>query len=141
MDKMKRFSLILVMAFFMFSMDAIASNADLFEYDQNEVGAAVADLNELEAMVAQNEQITYTELIEAGNPVALSLSTDTGKMAEGVSMPILPAFWWGCLLGPVGLVIVYFVEQDPAQTRSAFWGCFWSFLIYGGGSAFYWFNL
>jgi len=140
MDKMKRFSMILALAIFMFSVQTFASVADLFEYDQNEVSAAFSDLNELEALVAQDEQITYADLIEVQNPVALSLSTEAGKMAEGVSMPILPAFWWGCLLGPVGLIIVYFVEQDPSQTRSAFWGCFWSFLIYGSGAAFYWFQ-
>jgi len=137
---MKRFSLILVLTAFMFSVQSFATNADLFEYDQNEVSAAIADLSELEALVAQDEQITYADLIEVQNPIALSLSTETGMMAEGISMPILPAFWWGCLLGPVGLIIVYLVEQDPSQTRSAFWGCFWSFLIYGGGSLFYWFR-
>lgn len=137
---MKRLSLILVLTAFMFSVQSFATNADLFEYDQNEVSAAIADLNELEALVAQDEQITYTDLIELQNPIALSLSTETGMMAEGFSMPILPAFWWGCLLGPVGLVIVYLVEQDPSQTRSAFWGCFWSTLIYGSGSLFYWFG-
>ncbi len=137
---MKRFSLILVVTAMLFSLQSFASDAALFSYDQEQVSASISDLNELEALIAADEQITYAGLIEIQNPIALSLSTDTGMMAEGMSMPILPAFWWGCLLGPVGLVIVYLVEQDPSQTRSAFWGCFWSMLIYGGGAAFYWFG-
>lgn len=137
---MKRFSLILVVTAMLFSLQSFASDAALFSYDQEQVSASISDLNELEALIAADGQITYASLIEIQNPIALSLSTDTGMMAEGMSMPILPAFWWGCLLGPVGLVIVYLVEQDPSQTRSAFWGCFWSMLIYGGGAAFYWFG-
>lgn len=45
----------------------------------------------------------------------------------------IPSFLWGCILGWVGLLIVYLMADDSAETKKALWGCIISSVVWGGG--------
>jgi hypothetical protein len=121
---MKKITLLFVFMSIVFSANVFASDADLFSYDKGKVEAMVADLNSLEAVVADDANITYQDLVAANNPLISGMEADASRMMNGIAeMPVLPAFWWGCILGPVGIVLVYVIEEDKDQTMSAVWGC------------------
>jgi len=103
-------------------------DATAFNLDENEMNAALADLNELDAYLSQNEGVTYADLYAAGSDLIKNvsdISSPLGMPAEGGdSLMGIPAFWWGCVLGWVGLLLVYVLtDQDKEQTKKAFTGC------------------
>ena len=106
------------------STQALAVSGDLFDYDKEKVRTEMEQLTALEEMVAQNQDLTYDDLMAENNPLVANLNPTNNLMAGvGAAMPIVPAFWWGCVLGPVGILLVYVIEEDRDQTMSAFWGC------------------
>ncbi len=121
---MKKITLLFVLLGVVLSANLFASDADLFTYDKAQVNAVVADLNALEAVVSEDASITYQDLVAANNPLIAGMDADASNMMNGIAnMPVLPAFWWGCILGPVGILLVYVIEEDKDQTMSALWGC------------------
>jgi len=47
----------------------------------------------------------------------------TGSMMMEPALGI-PGFWWGCVLGPVGILVVYLVtENDKPEVKKALYGC------------------
>ena len=138
---MKKTAVIFVLGAMLMSTLTFAGNIDLFNYDENKINQEMADLNVLESMVLQNQDLTYDDLLQTGNPLVMGLNTDSSIMLPSqINTPILPPFWWGCILGPVGVLLVYVLEDDPAQTKSAFWGCLISTLLWGGSSWFWYLN-
>ncbi|UBM60393.1 hypothetical protein LAG90_07015 [Marinilongibacter aquaticus] len=62
--------------------------------------------------------------------IALDLSTNIA-LTEA-DMPIVPPFWWGCVLGIVGFLVVYLVtDNDKEAVKSALIGCVISTLVFG----------
>jgi len=121
---MKKLTLLVVFLSVIFSANVFASDADLFSYDKEKVSAMVADLNSLEAVVSEDASITYQDLVAVNHPLIAGMDADAANMMNGIAnMPVLPAFWWGCILGPVGILLVYVIEEDRDQTMSALWGC------------------
>ncbi len=99
-----------------------------FNLDENAMNAALADLNELDAYLSQNEGVTYADLNAAGSDLIKNvsdISAPLGMPAEGDdSLMGIPAFWWGCILGWVGLLLVYVLtDKDKEQTKKALTGC------------------
>jgi hypothetical protein len=135
---MKKTTILFVLFSLVFSTVSLAGNIDLFDYDKDKISHEMAQLNALESFVLQNGDVSYDDLLLSGNPLVADLNTESALMLPGmVATPILPAFWWGCILGPVGVLIVYILEDDPSQTKSAFWGCLISTLLWGGSSWFW----
>jgi hypothetical protein len=112
---MKKLILLAVAMLLVVSSNTFASNADLFSYDEQSMTEMFADLNELEAYVASNNDVSAAAL----NPFGF-----LGEPPLGV-----PSFLWGCVFGVVGLAIVYFVAEDPVETKKALWGCVTSSVV------------
>lgn len=121
---MKKLAFLLVL-FGILSTQSFAGSGDLFNYDKEKVMTEMQQLNALEDMVLQNQDLTYDDLVAANNPLVAEMNFGSNMMMDGMSslMPVVPAFWWGCVLGPIGILLVYVIEEDKDQTMSAFWGC------------------
>ncbi|MBW6500517.1 MAG: hypothetical protein K0B05_03905 [Bacteroidales bacterium] len=135
---LKSFSLIL--AFVMLaaqthslSAKTITTNApdleeSVFVLDQAAMDQAFSELDDLESFLSQNEGVTYADLQAAGSDLIANISDITAPMGQGAASddPLfgIPAFWWGCVLGWVGLLLVYLLtDKDREQTRKAMTGC------------------
>ena len=98
-----------------------------FILNQNELDLVFAELNELDNYLTSNEGLTYADLQAEGSTLIANISDITaplGQTQEGEAPLGIPAFWWGCILGWVGLLIVYVVtDKDQVQTKKALNGC------------------
>ena len=66
-----------------------------------------------------------------------ALNLTSGMMME----PALgiPGFWWGCVLGPVGILVVYLVtENDKEEVKKALYGCIVSGVFWVAWEVFWW---
>lgn len=121
---MKKFTLLFVLMGLFIATLSFAGNGDLFTYDKAKVSNEMKDLTALEEMLVQDQSLTYNDLLEVNHPLVVNMDQNSSMMLAGMSSaPLIPAFWWGCLFGPVGILVVYLVEEDKDQTMSAFWGC------------------
>ncbi|MFO7621521.1 MAG: hypothetical protein R6W81_09700 [Bacteroidales bacterium] len=135
---LKSFSLIL--AFVMLaaqthslSAKTITTNApdleeSVFVLDEAVLDLAFSELDDLESFLAQNEGVTYADLQAAGSDLIANISDITAPMGQGAASddPLfgIPAFWWGCVLGWVGLLLVFLLtDKDRELTRKAMTGC------------------
>lgn len=104
----------------------------VFNLDEGALNTAMQELNELENYLALNEGTTYNDLVLADNDLIANVgdsSTPMGMMQEGEAPLGIPAFLWGCVLGWVGLLVVYIVtDNDKPQVKKALTGC----LVSGG---------
>jgi hypothetical protein len=132
---MKKFTVLFVLMGLLFSFQSIAGNGDLFTYDKEKVNTEMAQLNMLEDVLIQDANLTYTDLLEVDNSLVANLDYSSNAMMAGMSAgPVIPSFWWGCLFGPIGVLVVYLVEEDRDETRSAIWGCVISAVLSGASS-------
>lgn len=105
------------------SSDARAIN-ESFSYDIDEVNTQLAPLTKLEQLHINYPDKTFQELITDNELAGYSFAAVSNSQSGFYEpMPILPAFWWGCILGWVGILVVFLVTQDSLQTKSALWGC------------------
>jgi hypothetical protein len=121
---------LLALAFATFGFAATAST-DLFDVDYNEVTNALTEVTALEQFVTENEGVTYAELAE-NNSILIANITDGTQLANDLQEPPLgiPSFLWGCILGWVGIAIVYFVSEDRDETKKALYGCLaWTVVV------------
>ncbi|MDT8401416.1 MAG: hypothetical protein RQ743_06955 [Bacteroidales bacterium] len=99
----------------------------VFSIDENDMDMALSELNELDSYLSMNEGVSYADLEASGSDLIVNISdisAPLGLAQEGEPPLGIPAFWWGCLLGWVGLLLVYIMtDQDKAQTKKAFTGC------------------
>lgn len=113
---------------------AFANNGE-FSYDSEKVNSSLSALNNLEAMHHASPNVSFDDLIQDARFEGISIDKGTvyGHANSG-DLPVLPAFWWGCILGVIGILIVYLITEDSSQTQSALWG----FLIgWGAGCILY----
>lgn len=138
--------LLTLLALFMTSTVVMANSSE-FTYDAAHVENSLEKLNLLEEMHKSNPSESFESLTsnEAFEGVSISKAT-ISSFANAGDMPLLPAFWWGCILGAIGILLVYLITQDTDQTKSALWGClvaagvyvvFWLILLATGAS--FWF--
>lgn len=108
----------------MFSATTLmAGQTDDFKFDRQQVQDEFADLSRLEQTVVQNDFMSLFELrtnnmlsVEFAN---MSLSPMMSDAALGI-----PGFWWGCVFGPIGILIVYLVtDNDRDQVKKSLTGC------------------
>ena len=123
---MKKSILLTSLLIFLFVGSSFADSPDLFSYDKSLVQTEMASLTDLEQYIMDNPGITLTALKEAENPIASSVSGtnyySTMSMFEEKALGI-GGFWWGCCLGPAGILVVYLVTEDKEETRSSIIGC------------------
>lgn len=113
----------------------VSANHDSFSYHADEVNTHLEPLLKLESLHKSFPDKTFQELIEENDLDSYSY-TNASNLQNRFSepMPIIPAFWWGCILGWVGILVVFLVTQDSSQTQSALWGCIVGTLL---GCVFY----
>lgn len=134
---MKKLTLLFVLIGLAFSNLALAGAGDLFHYDKEKINQEMKDLSQLENFLIENQDLSYNDLLASDNPLLMNMDLSADMAIPGmINGPIIPAFWWGCILGPIGVLIVYVVEDDRAQTKSAFWGCLIGTLVWG--SSYWW---
>lgn len=95
--------------------------------NESAVDQAFAELNNLDNYLNQNAGTTYSDLKSSNSDLLLNVSDNAAPMgmSEKGDLPLgIPSFWWGCILGWVGLLIVYLVtDNDRTEVKSAFKGC------------------
>ena len=112
---------------------ASANSSELFSINEANLSAQLSELNELEAYLSYND-VTLAEMQNMDHALASGLNSGTAwHNVLALSEPPLgiSSFLWGFCLGLPGLAIVYFVAEDPAETKKALIGCVVSSLIYG----------
>lgn len=122
---MKNKLLLLTLVAVMFSSFAFAGAADDFKIDRTQVKAEFSELDQMEQTVIDNNYMPLTQIMsnqnlasEFSGMVPLSLP-GTQDAALGI-----PGFWWGCIFGPIGLLIVYVAtDNDRHEVKTALTGC------------------
>lgn len=147
----------LLLTVFLLACTLPFTNADayaLFSYDRAAVDQSMQPLTRVEEYVASHQGVTLEQLQSENNTVinGISLSNKLTN-AQLIDGPIgIPSFLWGCILGWIGILIVYLVTEDTEETKKALWGCitsavtgclvyviFWA-LVWGGAfGSMYWY--
>ncbi len=133
---LKSFSVFL--AVLMFSMQTFAYSTkttapitkseiqSVTDFDDAEIYAAFAEVSDLDQYLAQNENKTYTDVSQENvtllNGISSSSSMPFTASSDELVMGI-PSFFWGCVFGWVGLLVVYLVLENKEQTKKALYGC------------------
>jgi hypothetical protein len=102
-----------------------AGHADDFKVDSQQVQQEFADLTQLEQTVIDNDFITLSEIRENKDLSSAFAGISTMSLPAGRNAVAgIPGFWWGCVFGPIGLLVVYAVtDNDKAEVKSALTGC------------------
>lgn len=107
-----------------------ANQASDFKFDKQKAQTEFSDLNQLEQTV-MNTNLTLSEMQQKN---MLSANYSNLNLASSMMMePALgiPGFWWGCVLGPVGIALVYILtEKDMHETKMALIGCIIPTVVY-----------
>jgi len=113
---------------------------DLFEKSSESIDAELNDLQELNTLViAKNYSFDQLQANHAAKVAAVNLSAEEdGLLDSHPDNPLVIAgFWWGFVLGWVGMLIVYLTmdegEGRKEQVKNALIGClisaaFWTVL-------------
>ena len=105
---------------------SMAGQADLFSYDAVTIENQMAQLDQLEGYVMDNPGITLGQMASSGNSLASLVSgpnSINGFNQINEKVFGIPSFLWGCVFSWVGVLVVYFISQDKAETKSAIIGC------------------
>ena len=122
------------------------------KYDAQNINSEFEQLNKIEQYV-QNHEGTTLENLKTQNADVLGnidLVSDAAASVAASDLPAgIPAFWWGCVLTILGVVLVYVLtDKDNAQTKKALMGCLVTggvyllyviFWVVVGGRSGYWF--
>jgi hypothetical protein len=112
-------------------------------FDEAEIYGAFEEINELVAMLEGDADITYSGLEAENSDLLVNLSSTSSVAMTATSSdgpPIISAFWWGCLLSWVGMLIVGVTTGfDGYHIRKSGWGCLLSALVWGTGGCFYYY--
>lgn len=122
---MKKIAL-LITSFCLSTVLAFANDTEL-NYDEKKINAEFEQLNKIEAYVQKNEGTTL-EALKTENPNlvdGISLKEESAVTIKDASDLFgIPAFLWGCVLGVIGILLVYiFTDNDKAQVKKALMGC------------------
>lgn len=103
----------------------VVAESQVMTFNEQAVNAEFEKLNKLEEFVAANEGVTIEDVQNTELTQDLKLDTNTTNSVAVDDLPLgIPAFWWGCVLGLLGVLIVYLVsDKDKDQTKKAFMGC------------------
>jgi hypothetical protein len=108
--------------------DALIASVDesVLVLDEAALDEAMEELNELDEFLSDNEGVTYAELEAVESELIINMDNSTAPLGmDSESEPPLgiPSFLWGCILGVVGILIVYIItDGDTDETKKALWG-------------------
>ena len=94
--------------------------------DEAALDEALAELNELDEYLAVNEEVTFADLESSQSELILNVDNSSAPLGADLAddPPLgIPSFLWGCILGVVGILLVYILtDGDKDETRKALWG-------------------
>lgn len=112
-------------------------------FNEQAVNAEFEKLNKLEEFIAANEGVTIEDVKNTEFTQDLNLDTNVTNAVAAGELPLnIPAFWWGCVLGLLGVLAVYLItDKDKEQTKKALYGCLawtvlWVVYVVAVGSIF-----
>jgi hypothetical protein len=120
----------------------MAGQAGLFSYDAVTIENQMAQLDQLEGYVLDNPGITLGQMATEGNTLASLVSDPNGISGFNLineKVFGVPSFLWGCVFSWVGVLVVYLIGQDKAETKSAIIGCIVGAVAYSAFYTIYWF--
>jgi hypothetical protein len=105
----------------------VVTAAEPINFDAKNIDSEFEQLNKVEKFVQNNEGTTLDNLKSQNSELLtdINLEADTASAVAASDLPAgIPAFWWGCVLSWVGLILVYVLtDKDSAQTKKALMGC------------------
>jgi len=139
---LKSFSLFLAVLMFSFQTFAFSTKTStaiteneiqsVIGFDESEIYAAFAEVSDLDQYLAQNEGVTYTDIDQENSTLLNGISSSTTLPFSASSDELvlgIPSFFWGCVFGWVGLLVVYLVLENKEQTKKALYGCIASTVV------------
>tara|TARA_Y100001934_G_C12292809_1_gene745736 strand:- start:486 stop:935 length:450 start_codon:yes stop_codon:yes gene_type:complete len=106
--------------------DLKADSRDMFNFEIDEVNTELAQVEELDQYLDQNENVSFAEL-QATNSALVANVSDQAMMSPAMAKRHrvlgIPSWIWGCVFGVAGVAIVYFVSENKDETKEALWGC------------------
>lgn len=119
--------LLLILAAFCLSGLTMAGTADLFSYDKEKLETEMSDLQEAEDYLYTHQELGFQGLKEVKPELVHQLGSKACSMGgiDAIGGPRIwniPSYFWGCCLGPVGVILVYITIDDPAETKKSFMG-------------------
>ncbi len=108
--------------------DALIASIDesVLVLDEAALDEAMQELDELDEYLVNNEEVTFADLESVESDLIINLDKSTAPLGmDADSEPPLgiPSFLWGCILGVVGILIVYILtDGDKEETKKALWG-------------------
>ncbi|MFY7910371.1 MAG: lipoprotein [Emticicia sp.] len=119
------------------------AESQVMTFNEQAVNAEFEKLNKLEEFVAANEGVTIEDVQNTELTQDLKLDTNVTNAVAAGELPLgIPAFWWGCVLGLLGVLAVYLItDKDKEQTKKALYGCLawtvlWVVYVVAVGSIF-----
>lgn len=121
----------------------VVAESQVMTFNEQAVNAEFEKLNKLEEFVAANEGVTIEDVQNTELTQDLKLDTNVTNAVAAGELPLgIPAFWWGCVLGLLGVLAVYLItDKDKEQTKKALYGCLawtvlWVVYVVAVGSIF-----
>lgn len=101
------------------------TESQVMTFNEQAINAEFEKLNKLEQYVAAHEGVTIEDVKETELTEDLNLDTNVTNAVVAGELPLgIPAFWWGCVLGLLGVLAVYLItDKDKEQTKKALYGC------------------
>jgi cytochrome c biogenesis protein CcdA len=116
----------------------VATAAEPINFDAQNIDSEFEQLNKIEKFVINNEGTTLDNLKSQNSELLsnINIEADSASVVASSDLPAgIPAFWWGCVLTILGVVLVYVLtDKDNAQTKKALLGC----LVSGGIYIIWW---
>jgi hypothetical protein len=105
----------------------VVTAAEPINFDAKNIDSEFEQLNKIEKFVINNEGTTLDNLKSQNSELLsdINIEADAASVVASSDLPAgIPAFWWGCVLSWVGLILVYVLtDKDSAQTKKALMGC------------------
>ena len=107
---------------------SVSSEDEAFvNFDETEITASFNEIEDLVSFVSENENVSYSDL-EAENSSLIENVSSTSALAlgsaSGDTPPFISPFLWGCIFGPLGIVVVALTtDMDMPQIMKSLWGC------------------
>lgn len=123
-------------------------------FDSQNINSEFDQINKIEKYVQANDGVTLSQLKSENSELlkGIDMEAQTMSTVSAGELPAgIPAFWWGCILTVVGVILVYVLtDSDKDQTKKALMGClvtggvwllWWVIVVVAGvgGSAYWWF--
>ncbi|MDA3880389.1 MAG: hypothetical protein PF436_08380 [Prolixibacteraceae bacterium] len=111
---------------FIYFASALFCMAETPDFNESEIYSAFDEIAEVTDFIATNDA-SYNDLeasdfsiTNIGNTAAIATSIQD----ESKEPPVLSAFWWGCLTGVIGIVVVAVTtDNNKEQIKKSVLGC------------------